>query len=154
MATTRTRAARSLEQFLAVRRFSAGLAFTPDGRHVLFVTNISGQFNLWRVPVEGGWPDQLTAFTEETVRGLAVSHDGTIAFFADHDGDEFHQLYLLGAETGWPEKITDVPEAQHMLSGDAFSPDGTKLAFATRAPWPSLHVSALPRPSCVRGRSG
>jgi len=85
-----------MEQFFAVRRFSSVLAFTADGMHLLFASNMSGQFNLWRVPVEGGWPAQLTSFTDETVRGVGVSPtDGRIVLCADHDGDEFHQLYML-----------------------------------------------------------
>jgi len=123
---------------MAYRRFSAGLAFTPDGEHVLFVSNLSGQFNLWRVPAEGGWPDQLSAFTDDTVRLMGVSsRDGTVAFCADHDGDEFHQIYLLEAGGGWPEKITDAPDVQHYVGGDCFSPDGTKLAFAANARTPT-----------------
>src|SRR5690349_5546181 len=95
VAVTKTRELPRLEQFFAVRRFSSALTFSADGSQLLFASNISGQFNLWRVPVEGGWPDQLTAFTEETVRGAAVSpRDGSVLLCADHDGDEFHQLYL------------------------------------------------------------
>jgi dipeptidyl aminopeptidase/acylaminoacyl peptidase len=138
MAVTQTRKLAPFEQFMAYRRFSAGLAFTPDAEHVYFVANISGQFNLWRVSVEGGWPQQLTAFVDDTVRTMGVSpRDGTIAFCADHDGDEFHQIYLLDPNGGWPEKITDDPEVQHFVGGDAFSPDGTKLAYAANARTPT-----------------
>jgi dipeptidyl aminopeptidase/acylaminoacyl peptidase len=138
MAVTRTRKLPLFEQFMAVRRFSGGLAFSHDGAHVYFVSNISGQFNLWAVPLDGGWPHQLTAFTNETVRLIAVSPtDGTIAFCADHDGDEFHQLYLVDAENGWPEKITDAPEVQHYVGRDAWSPDGTRLAYAANARTPT-----------------
>ena len=123
---------------MAVRRFSAGLAFSNDGAHVYFVSNISGQFNLWRVPVEGGWPDQLTAFTEDTVRTIAISPtDGTVALCADHDGDEFHQIYLLDADGGWPEKITDARQVQHYVASTSWSPDGTKLAYAANARKPT-----------------
>ena len=123
---------------MAYRRFSAGLAFSPDADDVYFVSNISGQFNLWRVSVEGGWPQQLTAFADDTVRTIGVSPtDGTIAFCADHDGDEFHQIYLVDPNGGWPEKITDDPEVQHYVGGDAFSPDGTKLAYAANARTPT-----------------
>ena len=123
---------------MAYRRFSAGLAFSPDADDVYFVSNISGQFNLWRVSVEGGWPQQLTAFADDTVRTIGVSpSDGTIAFCADHDGDEFHQIYLVDPNGGWPEKITDDPEVQHYVGGDAFSPDGTKLAYAANARTPT-----------------
>jgi dipeptidyl aminopeptidase/acylaminoacyl peptidase len=127
-----------MEQFFAVRRFSSVLAFTADGSQLLFASNMSGQFNLWRVPVAGGWPDQLTAFTDETVRGAAVSPtDGRILLCADHDGDEFHQLYMLDSDHGWPGKLTDEPQVQHYVSGSAWSPDGTKFAYAANARNPS-----------------
>jgi dipeptidyl aminopeptidase/acylaminoacyl peptidase len=127
-----------MEQFFAVRRFSSVLEFTADGTHLLFASNISGQFNLWRVPVEGGWPDQLTAFTDETVRGLGVSPtDGRIVLCADHDGDEFHQLYLLDSDRGWPEKLTDEPEVQHNVGSASWSPDGTKFTYAANARKPT-----------------
>jgi dipeptidyl aminopeptidase/acylaminoacyl peptidase len=128
----------AFERFTAFRRFGGGLTFTRDGEHVLFVSNISGQFNLWRVPVGGGWPDQLTAFAEQTVRQIAVSpREGTIALSADRDGDEFHQLYLLDPDGGWPEQITDEPEVQHYIERGAFSPDGRKLVYAANARTPT-----------------
>ena len=127
-----------MEQFFAVRRFSSVLAFSADGSQLLFASNMSGQFNLWRVPVEGGWPDQLTAFSDETVRGAGVSPtDGRILLCADHDGDEFHQLYMLDTERGWPHKLTDAPQVQHYVSGSAWSSDGTKFAYAANARNPS-----------------
>jgi dipeptidyl aminopeptidase/acylaminoacyl peptidase len=126
------------EQFFAVRRFSSPLAFSLDGAYLLFGSNMSGQFNLWRVPVEGGWPDQLTAFVDETVRAMGVSPaDGRILFCADRDGDEFHQLYLLDGDRGWPEKLTDEPQVQHLVGPDAWAPDGTRFAYAANARKPT-----------------
>jgi dipeptidyl aminopeptidase/acylaminoacyl peptidase len=138
VAVTQTRELPLFEQFFAVRRFSAALAFSGDGTHILFASNISGQFNLWRVPVGGGWPDQLTAFTDETVRGVGVSpRDGTFVLRADHDGDEFHQLYVTDPEGGWPKQLTNEPQVQHLVDSDAWSPDGTKLAYAANARQPT-----------------
>ena len=138
MAVTQAERLAPFEQFMAYRRFSGGLAFSPDARHLYFVSNMSGQFNLWRVSVDGGWPTQLTAFTDDTVRVISVSPtDGRVAFVADHDGDEFHQIYLLDPDGGWPERITDEPQVQHFVGGDAFSPDGAKLAYAANARTPS-----------------
>src|SRR5579864_1118910 len=34
--------------------------WSPDGKQIVFVSNISGRNNLWLVPAEGGWPLQLT----------------------------------------------------------------------------------------------
>lgn len=39
---------------MMVRRFAPTLAFTPDSSGLLFSTNISGQLNLWRLPVVRG----------------------------------------------------------------------------------------------------
>jgi dipeptidyl aminopeptidase/acylaminoacyl peptidase len=138
VAVTKARKSPLFEQFFAVRRFSSVLAFTADSANLLFSSNISGQFNLWSVPVEGGWPDQLTTFTDETVRGAGVSPtDGRIVLCADHDGDEFHQLYLIDSGRDWPEKITDEPQVQHYVGSEAWSPDGTKFAYASNARTPT-----------------
>ena len=139
MAVARTQKQRPrFEQFFAIRRFQPLLAFGRDGSTLLFSSNISGQFNLWRVPVEGGWPDQLTAFTDETVRAAAVSpRDGTIALIADHHGSEFHQVYALPESGGWPDQWTDEPQVQHLLGPDAWSPDGTKVAYAGNSRTPT-----------------
>jgi dipeptidyl aminopeptidase/acylaminoacyl peptidase len=136
VAVTKTKRLPLFEQFFAVRRFSGVLAFGDDD--VLFGSNISGQFNLWRVPVGGGWPEQLTAYTDWTVRGAGVSpRDGSILLCADHDGDEFHQLYLIDGGHGWPEQLTDAPQVQHLVGADAWSPDGTRFAYAANARTPT-----------------
>ncbi len=34
--------------------------WSVDGERVYFDTNITGRYNIWRVPGDGGWPVQLT----------------------------------------------------------------------------------------------
>lgn len=134
---TRRKAPPRFEQFYAVRRFQPTLAFTPDGRKLYFSADISGQFNLWRVSVRGGWPEQLTTFENETVREVSVALDGRIAFTADRDGDEFHQIYTLPAKGGWPEPWTDAPQVQHILYRGGWSPDTTAFAYSANAETPT-----------------
>lgn len=130
MAAVRT--AYRLEQFFATRRLFT-FAPAPDGESIFFVTDISGQFNLWRVATTGGWPEQLTLFERESVRNVAVSRDGRqIAFIADPDGNEQYQIYLMAGD-GWPEQVTDQPDVQHQLESGAFSPDGRYLAYSANA---------------------
>lgn len=125
------RPAYKFEQFFATRRIMA-MRPAPDGESLLFVSDISGQLNLWQVPSQGGWPRQLTLFTEESAREAVFSKDGTrIAFIADHHGDEKYQVYIMQTEGGWPEKITDRPDAQYEVG--AFSPCGRYLAFSGNA---------------------
>ncbi|HEV2591869.1 MAG TPA: S9 family peptidase [Gaiellaceae bacterium] len=123
------------ERFNAVRKFEPVLAFTADGEGVLFVSNISGQFNLWRVPATGGWPKQLTSYTDHTVRAVAVRADGLIAFSADHDGDELHRIYLL--KDGWPEEIAGGEQVQHALLPGAFTPAGDAIAYSANSRTPT-----------------
>ena len=125
------------EQFFAYRRLFPIAQLTPDGERVLFVSNLSGQFNLWSVELDGGWPDQLTTFVDNAVRGLAVREDGTILFHADHDGDEFHQLYRIPPEGGWPEQLTDREQVQHELSPGSWAPDGKSFAFSSNLRTPT-----------------
>jgi dipeptidyl aminopeptidase/acylaminoacyl peptidase len=125
------------EQFFAFRRFLPVAELTPDGERVLFVSNISGQFNLWAVDLDGGWPEQLTTFLDDTVRGVAVRNDGAILFGADRDGDEFYQLYRIPSDGGWPEQLTDLEHVQHEITSSAWAPDGKSFAFAANSRTPT-----------------
>ena len=118
-------------RFAATRRYQPTLAFSPDGAEIAYVTNTSGQFNLWRQPAAGGEPRQLTGFVDHAVRQVAWSPDGaTLLFTADHQGGEQHQLYHIPARGGWPEPLTDLPNVQHFLGDDPWSPDGCTIAYA------------------------
>jgi dipeptidyl aminopeptidase/acylaminoacyl peptidase len=124
------------EQFFAFRRFYPIAQFTPDGKRVLFVSNMSGQYNLWSAAIDGGWPEQLTTFTDNAVRSIAVRSDGTILFQADRDGDEFHQLYRIPADGGWPEQLTNLPQVQHEITPGAWAPDGSGFVFSANSRTP------------------
>ena len=126
------------ERFIAFRAFGGVLELSPDGEQVYFVSDLSGQYNLWRVGAGGGWPEQLTAFIDWTVRLAALSPSGEqLAFCADHDGDEFMQIFLADTRGGWPEQITEAPQVQHYVGPGAFSPDGRRLAYAANARTPT-----------------
>jgi dipeptidyl aminopeptidase/acylaminoacyl peptidase len=134
--TTRPR----FEQFFAIRRLQPAIAFSADGEHVLFSSNASGQFNLWRVPTRGatGWPEQLTSFTDHSVRQICVSPDGeTILFAADRHGDEFFQLHGLAWSGGWPEAWTDAAQVQHFVPPSPWSPDRERLVYGANARTPT-----------------
>jgi len=128
----------AFEQFAAARRYGGnngyGMAWSPDSRELAYVTNISGQFNLWKQPAKGGYPVQLTFYTDQAVRMMAWSPDGeTILFMADLHGNEFHQLYTLPARGGMPVQLTSVSDAIHRIGTGAWSPDGQYIAYASNA---------------------
>src|SRR6478672_11712028 len=47
-------------QRLYMTRQVGDTAWSPDSESIVFVSNISGRYNLWLVSAEGGWPTQLT----------------------------------------------------------------------------------------------
>ncbi|CAA9400323.1 MAG: Acylamino-acid-releasing enzyme [uncultured Rubrobacteraceae bacterium] len=108
-----------------------GAGWSPDGRRVCFLTEITGVPQAWEVPAGGGWPEQLT-FHEERVSGAEYSPTrDEILFGMDAGGNERSQLFLLGPEGSGERDLTRDPESIHYSGG--FSPDGTRISFtATR----------------------
>ena len=121
----------TFEQFTAIRRYMPSITFSPDGSEIAYIVNTSGQYNLWRQSSEGGYPYQLTLFSDQAVRDIAWSPDGkTIAFTADRDGDEFKQIHTIPATGGQVAAITTAPNVRHEMQGPPWSPDSNSLVFA------------------------
>jgi len=119
------------ERFAQYRRYF-GLGFHPKG-DLLYTTDLTGQFNLWRQSVGPGgvpgYPRPLTAFTDRTVRDFGCAEDGKSVFFsADVAGDENYQIYRLWFDRGVTDQITNAPSVQHYLAtGPVLAPNGDFL---------------------------
>jgi dipeptidyl aminopeptidase/acylaminoacyl peptidase len=128
-------AAFGIDRFLNVRA-AVGPTFSPDGRFVAFLMDVTGVDQVWQVPVEGGWPVQLT-FSDENIAGVEYSpvrHE--IIYGIDSGGDELTQLHRLhgvgvadhGLGDGWTaDDLTRQPKARHNFGG--WSRDGEQIAF-------------------------
>ncbi len=116
-------------QFAAIRRYQNTLAFSPDGDEIAYSVNISGQYNLWRQPSEGGYPHQVTLSGSQAVREVAWSPDGgSFLYTADNDGDEFTKIYQIPVRGGRSSEIAVQPQVQYSLQG--WSPDGRYIAYS------------------------
>ncbi len=125
------RAHAPFSQYAATRRYQPTLALTPDGTEVVYSTNVSGQFNLWRQPATGGYARQLTLFEDQTVRLVACSPDGqTLVFSADRAGDEFTRIYRLPITGGAPVEIFGRENVQAFLAESPFSPSGREVLIS------------------------
>lgn len=105
-----------------------GAAWSPDGQQVLFTSDISGRFNLWKVRASGGWPVQLTQ-SDDVQSGAIWSPDGKwIAYQQDQAGNELYDLYAIPSDGGEPINLTKTPDIREQ--DPHWSPDGNTIAFA------------------------
>jgi len=105
-------------------------AWSPDGKCIAFISNMSGRNNLWLVASEGGFPVQLTV-SDQRQTNPAWSPDGKwIAYQSDYDGDEQWDIFLVSPKTGKIVNLTQTREIAEM--NPTWSPDGRYLAYAVK----------------------
>jgi dipeptidyl aminopeptidase/acylaminoacyl peptidase len=105
-------------------------AWSPDGKQVAFISNITGRENLWLVPAEGGWPTQLTVSNQRQASPTWSSKGRWIAYVSDTDGNELWDLFLVSGRDGQVVNLTNTPEISE--TDPVWSPDGEKLAYRVR----------------------
>lgn len=97
----------------------------PDGS-VLIATRFGATTQLHRVAAPGAARSQLTFFEEPVASGRAIPGGDRILFSRDTGGDEWFQLYAMGAE-GDPVTYTE-PGTRNQSA--ALSKDGRLMAWA------------------------
>lgn len=104
--------------------------WSPDGKSIAFISNMSGRNNLWVIPAEGGFPTQLTV-SDQRQTSPAWSPDGKwIAYQSDYDGDEQWDIYLVSPKTGKVVNLTHTSEIAEL--NPTWSPDGRYLAYEVK----------------------
>jgi tricorn protease len=121
--------------------------WAPDENAVYYLTEKSGSFNIWRMPITGsGTSEQITKFEKNPVRFLTVARNGDLCF--GFDGE----IYTLISGAQQPEKVeiqigvTDNEPATEIKGfGDnatefALSPNGKEFAVVVRG---DIYVAAV-----------
>ncbi len=115
---------------LYMTRAIGDATWSPDGKQVAFISNISGRNNLWLVPASGGWPTQLTISDQRQVQPTWSPDGNWIAYASDHDGDEQWDIFLVSPKSGEVTNLTLSPESAEV--DPAWSPDSKQLAYTTK----------------------
>ena len=119
----------SLDKFLMTREIG-GAAWSPDGKRVVVVTNLSGRFNLWTVPSEGGWPQQLTVSDQRQTHPAWAPNGSWIVYQSDYDGNEKWDLYMVSPVNGEVVQLTRTPDVSE--ESPAWSPDSRDIAYVMK----------------------
>ncbi len=143
----------SIPDLLSIRQVALP-EMSPDGRAVLYTVRgwedatgkdagkKNARAHVWRVNSDGTGQRQLT-YSEQGETAPAWSPDGAlISFLSARDGGSpggtgedgpRAEIWLMPADGGEAWKLTDAKES---ISGYAWSPDGTKIAYVSRDPLP------------------
>jgi dipeptidyl aminopeptidase/acylaminoacyl peptidase len=118
-----------------------GAAWSPDGKQIVFTTDISGRSNLWKVRASGGWPIQLTP-SDDRQYSAVWSPDGKwIAYQQDRAGNELWDLYAVPGEGGEVVNLTNTPDIREQ--DPHWSHEGSTIAFAYKRKEGSQYDIAL-----------
>jgi WD40 repeat protein len=113
------------EQFLEFPGYASMAAFSPDGRFLVAVGNISS-LCVWDLSSTGKIPTSRTTLPIHRARHVLFSPDGrSLAITTDYDGT----ILIWDLPTGRERRVLHQPSPVVRI---AFSPDGTRLATAER----------------------
>jgi dipeptidyl aminopeptidase/acylaminoacyl peptidase len=115
---------------LYMTRQVGGSTWSPDGKTVAFVSNLSGRNNLWLVPSEGGWPTQLTVSDQRQTSPTWSPDSKWIAYMSDYDGDEQWDIFLVSPKSGQVVNLTNTREIAE--ESPTWSHDGRYLAYMVK----------------------
>ena len=104
-----------------------GASWSPDGKQVLFTTNMSGRANLWKVEATGGWPIQLVQSDERQYSGTWSPDGKWIAFQQDTAGNELWDVFAVASDGGDPINLTNTPDVRE--ENPRWSPGGKTIAL-------------------------
>jgi TolB protein len=116
-----------------------GLSVTTDGTWLAYDSDRSGNADIWKVPLAGGDPVQLTTDPRDDFIP-AWSRDGRqIVFHSWRNGNR--DVYIIGADGLGEQRVTG--DSSHDFYAE-WSPDGRRLAFHSNRTAP-LHVFTVER---------
>jgi dipeptidyl aminopeptidase/acylaminoacyl peptidase len=108
-------------------RSVSSASWSPNGKEILFTTDMSGRSNLWKVSSDGGWPIQLTQSDERQTSGTWSPDGKWIAFQQDTAGDEIWDVFALPSDGGEAIRLTNTPAVRE--ESPRWAPDGKSIAL-------------------------
>jgi Tol biopolymer transport system component len=105
-----------------------GLAWTADGRSIVYSSNRGGLFTLWRVPISGGEPQPLAGIGQDAYFPAISPRRKLLAYTQRLENYNIWRAQgpASTAPGGPPVELISSPRGQ---ADEQFSPDGKRIAF-------------------------
>lgn len=119
------------EQITALANIgSCGPAYySANGKEIIFISNMSGSPQIWKIPSSGGWPVQLTAFTDPVTAMAPSPKADIIAFQLAPGGGLNTQIYIMKSDGSAVTQITKGGKTNNFFG--VWSKDGSLLSFGS-----------------------
>jgi dipeptidyl aminopeptidase/acylaminoacyl peptidase len=119
------------EQITALANIgSCGSAYySADGKEIIFISNMSGSPQIWKIPSSGGWPVQLTAFSDPVTAMAPSPKADMIAFQLAPGGGLNTQIYIIKSDGSEVKQITKGGKTNNFFG--VWSKDGSLLSFGS-----------------------
>ena len=83
-----------------VYNWGGGLHLSPYGRTIVFMWNVTGQWELYLLPIDGSAPARSITSGPESKMFPRFSPDEThLAYLQDHNGDENFDVFVFFKES-------------------------------------------------------
>ena len=113
-------------KLIASSRWDFHPRYSPDGNRIAFVSERSGDWEIWTCDSDGSSPVQLTSLGARATYPRWAPDGKSIGFNSDAEG-QFH-VYVVDAEGGAPRRLTS---KRSYTSGPSWSRDGEWICFTS-----------------------
>ncbi|MFQ6604880.1 MAG: hypothetical protein ACE5D8_04915 [Fidelibacterota bacterium] len=117
-------------------------AWSPDGKDIVYVAHHNSTSDFFRIPAQGGEPQQLTHNPYDTqLLSPAFSPDGKLLAYGKAGPDGNMDIYTLAIATGEEQRLTENPDVDYL---PVWHPDGKHITYTShRGSTPNLYTIAL-----------
>ena len=118
----------TIQQYLNIKSASAPTV-SPDGKRLLYLTNITGTSQIYAVDLPDGKPKQMTNY-DDNIGFVKFSPKGDLLIFGKaKGGDENTQFFTMKPDGGAVKELTANPKVRYNF-GD-WSDDGARIYYAS-----------------------